>query len=215
MHYVARAAETRRGARIAAMTFPWPVFGTMLQGLECCWLGQFGQYTERPPCEALVGYMNRVRDNGFDWALAECLAVVGQPELRMEEGRPRPAAVYRKEAAAIHARLGTRSLTSLLAPMAQWEYPLKALEELAFEARNKPGAAKKRGPTPPPAPAGVGDSRRRRRGRGQAARAASVQERHVVRRQAGLDEAARHVGRDDGVPAGPGPSRRGEDRAGA
>ena len=148
MHYVARAAETRRGARIAAMTFPWPVFGTMLQGLECCWLGQFGQYTERPPCEALVGYMNRVRDNGFDWALAECLAVVGQPELRMVEGRPRPAAVYRKEAAAIHARLGTRSLTSLLAPMAQWEYPLKALEELAFEARNKPGAAKKRGPPP-------------------------------------------------------------------
>ena len=31
--------------------------------------------------------------------------------------------------------------------MAQWEYPLKALEELAFEARNKPAAAKKRGPT--------------------------------------------------------------------
>ena len=48
----------------------------MLQGLECCWLGQFGQYAERPPCEALVGYMDRVRDNGFDWALAECLAVM-------------------------------------------------------------------------------------------------------------------------------------------
>ena len=146
MHYVARAAETRRGARIAPMTFPYPVFGTMLQGLECCWLGQYGQYTERPPCEALVGYMDRVRTNGFDWALAECLAVAGQPDLRMEEGRPRPAAACRKEAAAIHARLGTRSLTSLLAPMAQWEYPLKALEELAFEARNKPAAEEKRSP---------------------------------------------------------------------
>ena len=145
MHYVARAAETRRGARIAAMTFPYPVFGTMLQGLECCWLGQFGQYTERPPCEALVGYMDRARASGFDWALAECLAVVGQPDLRMEEGRSRAAC--RKEAAAIHARLGTQSLTSLLAPMAEWEYPLKALEELAFEARNKPAPAKKRGPT--------------------------------------------------------------------
>ena len=31
--------------------------------------------------------------------------------------------------------------------IAQWEYPLKAREELAFEARNKPAAAKKRGPT--------------------------------------------------------------------
>ena len=81
MHYVARAAEARQGARITPMTFPWPVFGTMLQGLECC-------------------------------------------------------------------RLGTRSLTSLLAPMAQWEYPLKALEELAFEARtrSKPAAASKRDP---------------------------------------------------------------------
>ena len=147
MHYVARAAEARKGARIAAMTFPYPVFGTMLQGLECCWLGQFGQYAEPPPCQALVGYMDRVRASGFDWALAECLAVMGQPDLRMKEGRPRPAAAYRKEAAAIHARLGTRSLTSLLAPMAEWEYPLKALEELAFEARNKPAAAKKRGPT--------------------------------------------------------------------
>ena len=47
----------------------------------------------------------------------------------------------------MHARLGTRSLTSLLAPMAQWEYPLKALEELALEARNKPAAANKRRPT--------------------------------------------------------------------
>ena len=147
MHYVARAAEARKGARIAAMTFPYPVFGTLLQGLECCWLGQFAQYTERPPCQALVDYMDRVRTNGFDWALAECLAVAGQPDLRMEEGRSRPAAAYRKEAAALHARLGTQSLTSLLAPMAQWEYPLKALEELAFEARNKPAPAKKRGPT--------------------------------------------------------------------
>ena len=144
MHYVARAAEARKGARIAPMTFPYPVFGTMLQGLECCWLGQFGQYAERPPCEALVGYMDRVRASGFTWALAECLAVAGQPDLRMEEGRSRAAC--RKEAAAIHARLGTQSLTSLLAPMAQWEYPLKALEELAFEARNKPAPAKKRGP---------------------------------------------------------------------
>ena len=148
MHFVARADEARRGARIAAMTFPYPVFGTMLQGLECCWLGQLGQYDERPPREALVGYMDRVRANGFAWALAECLSVLGQPDLPMEEGRSRSATACREEAAAIHARLGTQSLTSLLAPMAQWEYPLKALEELAFETRNKPAATKKRGPTP-------------------------------------------------------------------
>ena len=47
----------------------------------------------------------------------------------------------------MHERLGTRSLTSLLVPMAEWEYPLKALEELAFETRNKPDAAKKRRPS--------------------------------------------------------------------
>ena len=147
MHYVTHAAEARKGAHIDAMTFPYPVFGTMLQGLECCWLGQLGQYTDQTPYQALVGYMDRARANGFAWALAECLAVVGQPDLRMEEGRLRSAAVYREEATAMHARLGTRSLTSLLAPMAQWEYPLKALEELALEARNKPAAANKRRPT--------------------------------------------------------------------
>ena len=147
VHYVTRAAEARKGAPIAAMTFPYPAFGTMLQGLECCWLEQFGQYADSAPCGALAGYTDRVRANGFAWTLAECLTVMGQPELRMKEGRPRPAAEYREEAAAIHARLGTRSLASLLAPMAEWEYPLKALEELAFEARNKPPAAKKRSPS--------------------------------------------------------------------
>ena len=147
MHFVARAADACKGARLAPMMVPIPVLATMLQGLECCWLGQFGQYTERTACLALAGYTERVRSAGFDWALAECLSVFGQPELQMTEGRPRPAAAYRDEAAALHARLGTRSLTTLLAPMAEWEYPLKALEELAFETRSKPAAAKKRGPS--------------------------------------------------------------------
>ena len=47
MHYVTRAAEARKGARIDAMTFPYPAFGTMLQGLECCWLGQLGSTPTR------------------------------------------------------------------------------------------------------------------------------------------------------------------------
>ena len=147
MHYVARACDLRKGARIAAMMFPAPELGTLLQGLECCWLGQFGQYAEPTPCQALLGYTSRVRNHGFAWALAECLAVIGQPDMQMKEGRPQPAAACREEAAAMHARLGTRSLTSLLAPMAEWEYPLKALEELAFETRSKPAAAKKSGPS--------------------------------------------------------------------
>ena len=49
MHYVTRAAEARKGVPMAAMTFPYPAFGTMLQALECCWLGQMRQYTERAP----------------------------------------------------------------------------------------------------------------------------------------------------------------------
>ena len=144
MHYVSRAADARRGARIEAMVYPAPAFGTMLQGLECCWLEQFGQYAETAPCEALLGYMDRARDNGFDWAYAECLAVVGQCDQWVQEGPPKTPAICRDESAAIHARLGTRSLISLLAPMPEWEYPLKALEELAFETRNKPDAANKR-----------------------------------------------------------------------
>ncbi len=147
MHFVTRAADACKGARLAPMMYPVPVFGTMLQGLECCWLGQFRQYTEAAVCRALADYMERVRVAGFDWALAECLSILGQPELKMAEGRTRPAAACRDEAAALHARLGTRSLSALLAPMAEWEYPLKALEELAFETRSKPAAARKRGPS--------------------------------------------------------------------
>ena len=147
VHYVSRAAEAGRGESIDAMSFPYVAFGTMLQALECCWLGQLEQYEDPTPCRALAGYMDRVRANGFDWALAECLTVLGQPDLWMAEGRPEPAEVYRDEAATIHARLGTRSLISLLQPMEEWEYPLKALEGLAFEARNRPAAAKKRGPS--------------------------------------------------------------------
>ena len=145
MHYVARGSDLRRGERVPAMMFPAAELGTMLQGLECCWLGQFGQYDEPMVCQALSGYTNRAREHGFAWALAECLSVIGQPDLEMAEGRTRPAAAYREEADALHTRLGTRSLATLLAPMAEWEYPLKALEELAHEARSKPDAAKKRG----------------------------------------------------------------------
>ena len=147
MHYVARAADARKGARLAEMMVLVPALGTMLQGLECGWLGHFGQYTERNACLALADYTERARGAGFDWALAECLSILGHPELRMAEGRPRPAAACRDEAAALHARLGTRSLTTLLSPMAEWEYPLKALEELALETRSKPAEAKKRGPS--------------------------------------------------------------------
>ena len=213
MHYVTRAADACKGARLAPMMFPIPVLGTMLQGLECCWLGQFGQYTERNACLALADYTERVRGAGFDWALAECLSVLGQPELKMAEGRTRPAAAYRDEAAALHARLGTRSLTTLLAPMAEWEYPLKALEELAFETRSKPAAAKKRGPS----------TRRRRlawtvhEDFGEVS--ARPREQHEYKNgtwsagRPGLDEAARNLGRDDGLPAGAGPRRGGEDPA--
>ena len=147
MHYVARAAEARRGARTGAMIYPVPALGTMLQGLECCWQDQFGQYTEPLACEASLGYMHRARDNGFEWAYAECLAAVGQSGQWVPEGGSRSPETCREEAAAMHERLGTRSLTSLLAPTPEWEYPLKALEELAFQARNRPGTAKKSRPS--------------------------------------------------------------------
>ena len=152
MHYVSRAAEARTGARIDAMTFPYPAFGTMLQGLECCWLGQLGQYTEQAPCQALVGYMDRVRVNGFAWALAECLAVVGQPDLRVKEGRPRPAAEYREEAATIHARLGTRSLTSLLVIVPSARGILRPAAEFGAR-RRRISAHCGRSPPPPVRPA--------------------------------------------------------------
>ena len=143
MHYVQRAAEMRKGARLDPMIYSAPTLGTLFQGLECCWLDQFVQYTESLACRAAVAYMNRARDNGFEWVYAECLAAVGQSDLWVPEGGSRSPKTCREEAVAMHARLGTRSLTSLLAPMPEWEYPLKALEELAFKARKRPDTTKK------------------------------------------------------------------------
>ena len=68
-------------------------------------------------------------------------------------------------------------------------------------------------PVHPPAPARVGARRGLRRDRGESAGAAPVQERQVVRRPADLDETARHVGGEPGLPAGAGPRRGGEDQA--
>ena len=192
MHYVTRAAEARRGVRIAAMTFPYPVFGTMLQGLECCWLGQLGQYTERAPCQALVGYMDRVRVTGFAWALAECLAVMGQPDLRMKEGRPRPARGRRRP----HPR------------------PQATVRAARCEPRIEvPGARRRRvhradGVVAPPPrrsarPLLAGRARRGTHARHGGARAAGLRRAHDPRRGRGMARAARA------------PARRGRVRAGA
>ena len=172
VHYVTRAAEARKGVPIDAMTFPYPAFGTVLQGLECCWLGQLGQYTDQAPYQALVGYMDRARANGFAWALAECLAVVGQPDLR-GEGRGPPTRGGAPRGVRHDARAARHPVADL---------PARADGAVGISPEGVGGAGA-RGPQQaghdeqassdyPPAPAGVGDSRRRRRGRGQAARAA-------------------------------------------
>ena len=64
-----------------------------------------------------------------------------------------------------------------------------------------------------PMATGVGDSRRRWRGHRHGTRAARAPQGQLVRRQAGPDEAARDIDLEDGLPAGSGSRRGGEDQA--
>ena len=172
MHYVTRAAEARKGAHIDAMTFPYPVFGMMLQGLECCWLGQLGQYTDQAPYQALVGYMGprtgqrlRVGGGGVSDGHGPARPAEGGRASPVRGGVPRRS--RRDTRAARHPFVGL---------------PAGADGAVGVSPEGAGGAGA-RGPQQagrgeqarsdhPPAPAGVGAARRHRRGRGQAARAA-------------------------------------------
>ena len=171
MHYVTRAAEARKGAHIDAMTFPYPVFGTMLQGLECCWLGQLGQYTDQAPYQALVGYMDRVR------ATASC----GRRRVSDGHGPARPADGGR--ASPVRGGVPRRSRRDTRAARHPFADLPAGADGAVGVSPEGAGGAGVRSPQQagrseearsdhPPAPAGVGAARRHRRGRGQAARAA-------------------------------------------
>ena len=107
----------------------------LFDAFVCCWLEDFEpDATKRR--DRLLAFGTRAVANGYRWLAAEC-----------DEALRRYRALHGDSggdlAATSHAELGTATLADLARPSAEWEYSLKALEQLAFAASAaKPAAVK-------------------------------------------------------------------------
>ena len=108
-----------------------PCFECLLDGFRYCWLGSNARPT-RDWLQMLTAYRERAAANDFRWVIAETAAILlllvdqrGGDLVGMLDPQP------------LHAELGTRSLALLEEPMPPWERSLKALEQLAHQAKRR------------------------------------------------------------------------------
>ena len=126
-----------------------PVFTRFFDGLGCCWIDDFEPF-DQERTTGLRGFAIRAAEHGYLWMAAECFEILS----RMEAGAFRvnfggePLAAG-DAADALHERLGTTTLASLVAPVPEWEYPLKEIEQFAYETKKKKPKRKKSAATGP------------------------------------------------------------------
>ena len=128
---VVDALGARSGRAVYARGVDRPHIEVLRDGLRHCWAGgrrQHGLDEWRSLTEA---FRTRAERNGYAWLAVECAALLRRAaELGGDAGRgPDPAA--------LHAALGTRTLVDLAAPVPPWERSLRALEQLAYDARRE------------------------------------------------------------------------------
>ena len=100
---------------------------SLLYGFLYCW-------TDEPELldrKTLTNIRNRAHVHGFKWAEAECLEIIHQDKIGRRAEKPG------ERSAEMHAEMGTVTLVSLVKPLPEWEYPLKEIEQFAFETRNR------------------------------------------------------------------------------
>lgn len=128
LEFVHAAAQAKAGYRLRFnFAGARPELPLLLQALGGCWTGE--SPVDRPMwADMLDRYHDRARTNGFAWVAAECDEVVSR--YRTEDASPLPTNSG-------HAALGTATLAELAAPLPEWEFSLKAFEQLAFETSGK------------------------------------------------------------------------------
>ena len=100
---------------------------SLLQGFLYCWTNE----PELLNRKTLTRIMNRAHAHGFKWVEAECLEIIRRHET------DRHTEKSAGQSAEMHAGMGTVSLVSLVKPAPEWEYPLKEIEQFAYETRNR------------------------------------------------------------------------------
>ena len=114
----------------------------LLHGLVYCWAKPvFSPDVPRESRYDFGRYVDRLSAHGFRWALAECLAIVGDAGTALSPRVDQSPATAGEQAAAIHGQLGTRTLVTVVPASAEWEFPLRALERFALEIRGKEAKA--------------------------------------------------------------------------
>ena len=150
------AATLRAGRSRHPGTFDFATrgFHMLLLGLAGCWTGSEPE-PQLPPrsSAAFHGYVERLAAGGVLWALAECLTVIADPRADLHPAGGRLHAAAGKQAARLHARLGTRTLAGVVAPLAPWEAPLKSAGAFLVHdaAPGRRGCRARRGRAPAPA----------------------------------------------------------------
>ena len=124
------AVCAQRGQAVYLRLALQPCFHVLADGLRSCWMGVVSSHDLDEWLLLMEQYRSRAHANGFAWVAAECAATMNRTiELSDQHGAvPDPQSH--------HAALGTRTLTSLAVPVPTWERSLKALEQLAYDAKN-------------------------------------------------------------------------------
>ena len=129
-NFVVAASRVKTGHRIdrgipAARIHIELLFRSML----CCWLEEFPD--DWPLwVDDFLRFRQRAMDNGYAWVAAECDEILRRSPERSRYKEP-------VSPGHTHAALGTSTLTTLAAPIPEWEFSLKALEQIAFEIGSK------------------------------------------------------------------------------
>ena len=132
--FVENALRVKEQAGIFGRTPDGPCLEMLFDGLVNCWLDDFNPERKKRR-GLLLSYRDRAAANGFAWAAAECDEVLRCYAMRYGDGASDN--VNRHAELDTHAELGTVTLATLAMPVAEWEYSLKAIEQLAHDASSK------------------------------------------------------------------------------
>ena len=105
------------------------LFGALMQA----WGEGDTDVDDRAQQQLLIEYLRRARDNGYWWVLAEGVTLLERHPLADSGSLKKLGDSGESQ----HAALGTVSLAAVVVALPDWEYPLKALEALAFQKTNK------------------------------------------------------------------------------
>ena len=144
LEFVIDAVAVRRGEGVWVTPEGGSAFLLRLfEGLMGCWLDSFTVFEEEERVEALLEFGRRADASGYRWLAAECFTVLR----RIERLHARGGKVWRgvpAREAELRADLGPETLVSLIEPAEDWEYPLREIEKVAQDVRQKRGRAGKR-----------------------------------------------------------------------